>query len=95
MPESQPSHRALEWAAQTIGEPVRVVRRLTGGTHAVTHLLETPESKRTMVLRRFPPGDGAAANEAHSLNVLNGLDGWAPHCSEPTRRASDPASPPS
>lgn len=30
------------------------------------------------MLRRFPPGDTAAANEAHVLDVLDGLDGWAP-----------------
>ncbi|MGH3241109.1 MAG: phosphotransferase family protein, partial [Spirillospora sp.] len=30
------------------------------------------------VLRRFPPGDTAAANEARALNLLDGLDGWAP-----------------
>lgn len=31
-----------------------------------------------MVLRRFPPGDDAAAREAAVLAALDGLDGWAP-----------------
>jgi aminoglycoside phosphotransferase (APT) family kinase protein len=30
------------------------------------------------VLRRFPPGDDAAAREARILAALDGLDGWAP-----------------
>ncbi len=74
---SQPSAQILGWAAEMAGEPVRVVRRLAGGTHAATHLLET--ATRHMVLRSFPPGDGAASNETRVLNVLDGLDSWAPH----------------
>ena len=31
-----------------------------------------------MVLRRYPPGDDAAAREASVLTALDGLDGWAP-----------------
>jgi aminoglycoside phosphotransferase (APT) family kinase protein len=72
----RPPAEALAWAAETTGGPVRAVRRLAGGTHAATHLLETPRGQA--VLRRFPPGDTAALNEAHVLDVLDGLDGRAP-----------------
>ncbi|WP_149264683.1 phosphotransferase family protein [Actinomadura sp. K4S16] len=73
----RPSDEVLAWAAEVSGGPVRAVRRLAGGTHAATDLLETPRGQA--VLRRFPPGDTAAAvNEAHVLDVLDGLDGWAP-----------------
>ncbi|TDD38824.1 aminoglycoside phosphotransferase family protein [Actinomadura sp. KC06] len=78
MIEPSPSAEALAWAAQAAGEPVRVVRRLPGGTHAATHLLATAETRKELVLRRFPHGDTAAANEARVLDVLGGLDGWAP-----------------
>ena len=67
----------LTWAAEISGGPVRAVGNLAGGTHAATDLLETP--RRQAVLRRFPPGDTTSAvNEAHVLDVLDGLDGWAP-----------------
>ncbi|MFI0374405.1 phosphotransferase family protein [Actinomadura sp. 1N219] len=78
MVEPYPSAEALTWAALAAGEPVQVVRRLPGGTHAATHLLTTTETRRELVLRRFPHGDTAAANEARVLDVLDGLDGWAP-----------------
>jgi aminoglycoside/choline kinase family phosphotransferase len=52
---------------------VRVVRRLHGGTHAVTLLLD-PE----MVLQQFPPGDDAPIRTATVLKTLDGLGGWAP-----------------
>jgi hypothetical protein len=48
MTESQPSARLFRWTAEMVGEPVRVVRRLAGGTHATTHLLES--ATRGMVL---------------------------------------------
>ncbi|WP_432417606.1 phosphotransferase [Actinoplanes solisilvae] len=54
------------------------MRRLTGGIHAATHLLRTSQPSSEMVLRRFPPGDDAAAREAVVLAALDGLDGWAP-----------------
>lgn len=76
MIKSQPSDQILGWAAEMAGEPVQAVRRFAGGTHAATYLLES--ATRGMVLRSFPPGDGAAADEAHVLNVLDGLDGWTP-----------------
>lgn len=63
------SREALEWAARAVGEsrPAEVVRVLTGGTHAGTLLPKTPAGR--MVLRRFPEGDGAAANEARVLTA--------------------------
>ncbi|WP_165964201.1 aminoglycoside phosphotransferase family protein [Actinomadura sp. KC216] len=94
MIESSPPIEALTWAARAAGEPVRVVRRLPGGTHAATHLLATAESRRELVLRRFPPGDTAAADEARVLGVLDGLGGRAPRLlgADPDgRRCGEPA----
>ena len=78
--ESNPPAEALAWAAEVAGSlaTARTVRRLTGGAHADTHLLRTQRPSRDMVLRRFPPGDNAAAFEARVLEALKGLDGWAP-----------------
>jgi aminoglycoside phosphotransferase (APT) family kinase protein len=67
---------SLEWAAGVTGAPVRVVRELRGGTHAVTLLLEADGHE--VVLRQYPPGDDAPAREAAVLAALDGLDGWAP-----------------
>jgi aminoglycoside phosphotransferase (APT) family kinase protein len=67
---------ALSWAAEVARQPVRVVRPLLGGTHAVTVLLEA--GGQEMVLRRYPPGDDAPAREARVLEALDGLDGWTP-----------------
>ena len=80
MTELQPPSSAVAWAAAVAGPGASAytVRRLTGGTHAVTHLLRTEHPTGEMVLRRFPPGDDAAAREAAVLAALNGLDGWAP-----------------
>jgi hypothetical protein len=78
--ESPPPAEALAWAAQAVGPAAsaRTVRRLAGGTHAATHLLRTERPAGELVLRRFPPGDEAAAREARVLEALDGLDGWAP-----------------
>lgn len=80
MTRVQPSPAALRWAAENAGSaaPARVVRRLAGGTHAITHLLETERPARHMVLRRYPAGDDAVVREAAILAALDGLDGWAP-----------------
>ncbi|MEV6848976.1 aminoglycoside phosphotransferase family protein [Actinoplanes sp. NPDC051411] len=67
---------ALSWAAEIARQPVRVVRPLLGGTHAVTVLLDADGQE--MVLRRYPPGDDAPAREARVLRALDGLGGWAP-----------------
>ncbi|MCW3819812.1 phosphotransferase [Micromonospora sp. DR5-3] len=78
--DSQPPSSAVAWAAEAAGPgaSARAVRRLTGGTHAATHLLRTERPTGEMVLRRFPPGDDAAAREAGVLAALDGLDGLAP-----------------
>lgn len=75
---NSPDHGVLAWAGTAVGaeQPARVVRRLAGGSHADTHLLETGAGRA--VLRRFPVGDDAAANEARTLTSLDGLDGFAP-----------------
>ncbi|SNY47147.1 phosphotransferase family protein [Paractinoplanes atraurantiacus] len=80
MTRVDPSPATLRWAAETAGSdvPARLVRQLAGGTHAVTHLVETARPARQMVLRRYPPGDTAAAREAAILTALDGMDGWAP-----------------
>ncbi|GGO48096.1 hypothetical protein GCM10012287_22280 [Streptomyces daqingensis] len=65
-----------------------------GGTHAVTHLLETAEPAREMVLQRFPRGDDAAARHAAALTALDGLDGRTPRLldADPRgRRFGEPA----
>jgi aminoglycoside phosphotransferase (APT) family kinase protein len=75
---SEPRSAALSWAAEVAGAPVRPVRRLLGGTHAVTLLLETEGPGPELVLRHYPDADDAPAREAWVLRALDGLDGWAP-----------------
>jgi len=73
--------RAPDGSGEPEGPPapaIRTVRALDGGSHASTHLLETASPVRRAVLRRFPPGDDAAAREASVLAALDGLDGFAP-----------------
>ncbi|GAA0234184.1 hypothetical protein GCM10009527_033310 [Actinomadura nitritigenes] len=48
-------------------------------------MLETGAGRA--VLRRFPVGDDAAVNEARTLTVLDGLDGFAPRL--PNRSTAD------
>ncbi|MER5889754.1 phosphotransferase, partial [Streptomyces sp. NPDC001941] len=93
---SQPPAAALTWATEIVGPhaSVRAVQRLVGGTHAATHLLETVDPARELVLRRFPPGDRAAAREARVLAALDGLGGRAPRLlgADPDgQRFSEPA----
>lgn len=78
-PES-PSPRALAQAAELAGRSAAVaaIRRLAGGTHARTWLLETVNPRREMVLREYPEADDAAAREARVLTMLDGLGGLAP-----------------
>lgn len=79
MAATEVTETALAWVAGAVGSPwARTVRRLAGGTHALTHVVETGDPTRAWVLRRFPPGDGAAAREARVLTALDGLDGRAP-----------------
>lgn len=80
LPSPDPSAAALAWVAELLGPgaAVRAVRPLTGGTHASTHLLKTAGPEQQVVLRRFPPGDDAAAREEKVLTALDGLGGFAP-----------------
>jgi aminoglycoside phosphotransferase (APT) family kinase protein len=75
-----PPPGALAWAASFSGPQTMayVESRLAGGTHAATHLIRTTSPAAEAVLRRFPPGDDAAAREAAVLTALDGLDGLAP-----------------
>jgi aminoglycoside phosphotransferase (APT) family kinase protein len=69
---------AMDWIVAVSGGPVVGVRRLAGGTHAATHLVETAGEVGEVVLRRFPVGDQAAAREAEVLGLLDGLGGLVP-----------------
>ncbi|WP_305782364.1 phosphotransferase family protein [Symbioplanes lichenis] len=69
---------AVEWVAEAVGGPVIGGRRLTGGTHAVTHLLTTGGVPERVVLRCFPAGDPAPGREGAVLAALDGLGGLAP-----------------
>ncbi|WP_250034737.1 phosphotransferase family protein [Paractinoplanes maris] len=80
-----PPPAALAWVADVTGAPITAVRRLAGGTHAATHLIESG-GVTEVVLRRFPPGDSASARKARILGLLDGLDGLAPRLI-----AADPA----
>jgi aminoglycoside phosphotransferase (APT) family kinase protein len=80
-PDSPPSTATLAWAAERLGSDmhaVRTERRLSGGSHASTHLLSTGVHGRQAILRRFHHGDTAPAREAEVLTALDGLDGFAP-----------------
>jgi aminoglycoside phosphotransferase (APT) family kinase protein len=76
----QPDPSAIARAVELAGPSavVESVRRLTGGTHADTHLIRASNPDLEVVLREFPIGDPAAANEARVLAELNGLDGLIP-----------------
>jgi aminoglycoside phosphotransferase (APT) family kinase protein len=57
---------------------VESMRRLTGGTHADTHLIRLSNPDLEVVLREFPSGDTAAEDEAAVLQALDGLGGLTP-----------------
>jgi aminoglycoside phosphotransferase (APT) family kinase protein len=78
-------HRPLPAAAlgraAVLAGPDATVRgsvTLAGGTHARTCLIRTASPEREFVLREFPPGDQAAADEMRVLGALDGLGGLAP-----------------
>jgi aminoglycoside phosphotransferase (APT) family kinase protein len=78
---AEPSSLAAVARATAIAGPgatVREVRALAGGQHARTYLIRTVHPEREFVLREFPPGDAAPANETRVLAALDGLDGLAP-----------------
>ena len=79
-----PSKDQVAWVAGQLGSSrVRWSRRLLGGTHALTDVLDTDGA--SVVLRRFDRGDDAVAREQRVLRVLDGLGGLAP-----TLLAADP-----
>lgn len=63
---------------QGLGQGIRVVRKLPGGTHASTWLVEIMNEGTEAVLREFPAGDSSVASEARVLRTLDGLSGLAP-----------------
>jgi aminoglycoside phosphotransferase (APT) family kinase protein len=67
------------------------MRALAGGTHASTWLIRTVNPEREFVLREFPPGDDAAANETRVLATLEGLDGLAPRLLASSMSDASPA----
>src|SRR4051794_25486840 len=54
------------------------VRPLAGGPHAATYLIRTAAPQREMILRVFPAGDPAAADEERALTAIDTLGGIAP-----------------
>jgi len=79
-PFAVPLSAALDRATELAGPAatLQAVRPLAGGSHANTYLVEIANPDRQMVLREFPMGDPAAANEERVLTALDGLGGLAP-----------------
>jgi aminoglycoside phosphotransferase (APT) family kinase protein len=72
-----PSHEVAQWAAESVNAATASwSRRLSGGTHALTDVIEAGGEE--LVLRRFPRGDDAVHRESRVLGVLAGLAGLAP-----------------
>lgn len=57
---------------------VAAVVRLEGGQHAETWRVDLEKPARSVVVRQFPAGDPAAADEQAVLDALGGLGGLAP-----------------
>ncbi len=79
-PEDLPSAGALEEVRRLAGPSAVVVgaARLAGGQHADTWRVDTENPAASVVVRQFPAGDPAAANEQRVLGALDGLGGLAP-----------------
>jgi aminoglycoside phosphotransferase (APT) family kinase protein len=75
-----PSRGALEEVRRLAGPSARIesVVSLIGGQHAATWRVDTAAPVTTIVVRQFPAGDSAAAQEAQALRTLDGLEGLAP-----------------
>lgn len=73
---TDPPKVALDWVASLMSAPVTGVGVLGGGMHAATHRVETGAGP--VILRRFEPGDDAAAREERVLRLIDGLGGLAP-----------------
>jgi hypothetical protein len=75
---AEPSEAVLAWVAGSVGvDSARWSRRLLGGTHALTDVVQTSDTDE-LALRRFPCGDDAVHREARVLAEIAGLDGLAP-----------------
>lgn len=94
MSHSAPSAAAIERARALAGAnaTVRGTLALAGGTHARTYLIRTANPERGFVLREFPPGDPAVADEILVLGALDGLGGLAPRllAADPAGRGEGP-----
>jgi aminoglycoside phosphotransferase (APT) family kinase protein len=77
---ASPSEGALDEVRRLAGSSATVesVVRLEGGQHAATWRVDTARPAWTVVVRQFPAGDFAAADETQVLRVLGGLGGLAP-----------------
>jgi aminoglycoside phosphotransferase (APT) family kinase protein len=75
-----PSEGALDEVRRLAGPSATIesVVSLDGGQHAATWRVDTARPARTVVVRRFPAGDSAAACEKQVLRVLDGLGDLAP-----------------
>jgi aminoglycoside phosphotransferase (APT) family kinase protein len=71
---------ALSCATELAGPfaTLDAVQPLAGGSHAKTYLLRTAHPRQEMILREFPIGDRAAADEERALIALDTLGGIAP-----------------
>ncbi len=63
-------------AAELLGEPAEFLRVLSGGTHAETALIAV--AGRELVVRRFPDGDDAVAQEIPVLERVSSLGPLVP-----------------
>ena len=68
MTTTDPTDPGAVVAARLLGRPVRTLARLSGGSHADTTTIT--DGVDDYVLRRFPPGDPAVANEVAALRPL-------------------------
>jgi aminoglycoside phosphotransferase (APT) family kinase protein len=75
--ELSPSAGALEEVRRLAGSSaaIRSVMRLKGGQHADTWRVDTANPELTVVVRQFPAGDSAGADEQRVLRTLDGLGG--------------------
>jgi aminoglycoside phosphotransferase (APT) family kinase protein len=80
MPEADAPAGALEEARLLAGPSAAIsaVRRLAGGQHADTWVVETVGPSSRVVVRRFPAGDPGPAHEQRVLRAIDGLGGLAP-----------------
>lgn len=63
-------------ASELLGESAELLRVLPGGTHAETALILV--AGRELVVRRYPPGDDAVANEIPVLERVSSLKALVP-----------------